>query len=86
MRHLHTVFIVSLSLTTATKLNAGLAQLVERHVANVIVRSSNLLSRSKYYLRLVKWYHSAFGTQERKFDSFIGDQVYYLRKTYEQNA
>jgi hypothetical protein len=29
---------------------AGLAQLVERHVANVIVRSSNLLSRSTILL------------------------------------
>ena len=28
-----------------------------------------------FYLRLVKWYHSWFGTKERKFDSCIGDQV-----------
>ena len=26
-------------------------------------------------LRLVKWYHSWFGTKERKFDSCIGDHI-----------
>ena len=31
-------------------------------------------------LRLVKWYHSWFGTKERKFDSCIGDQILYYKQ------
>ena len=31
--------------------------------------------RQKIILRLVKWYHSWFGTMWRKFDSCIGDQA-----------
>ena len=31
--------------------------------------------RQQVILRLVKWYHSWFGTKERKFDSCIGDQA-----------
>ena len=36
---------------------------------------SPLCLRSNFLLRLVKWYHSWFGTKERKFDSCIGDHV-----------
>ena len=35
---------------------------------------SHLYLLSNFLLRLVKWYHSWFGTKERKFDSCIGDQ------------
>ena len=38
-------------------------------------QNSRTLFRQEIILRLVKWYHSWFGTKERKFDSCIGDHV-----------
>ena len=38
------------------------------------IAGANPASATNQYLSMVKWYHSAFGTQERRFDSCYRDQ------------
>ena len=50
------------------------------------IAGANPASATNQYLSMVKWYHSAFGTQERRFDSCYRDQFFTRKKANESKS
>ena len=48
------------------------------------IAGANPASATSQFLSMVKWYHSAFGTQERRFDSYYRDQQALIAHLAEQ--
>jgi len=48
------------------------------------IAGANPASATSQFLSMVKWYHSAFGTQERRFDSCYRDQQALIAHLAEQ--